>query len=309
MKENLNMVLANENDFNVEQLSTPLTAFAAGYKDPEGIDALLEIICPQVPTAMRFQFQKFGEGQFAAEDDDIRASGADFKNVTYGGDTVDSSLFNKGLSVTVDEKDYYEGWETRTVAAIKRRLWRNELNRFSKLLIVAAGTLTAKKWMASGTGRSNPDADLSELVDSVGDASGLDANIVLIGSTAWRYRYASLVGSTAVGEGGTAKTTPSELADWLGVNKVLISKLRAEITTAEGKKKVKILDTLKVFAYNAVSGLSKDDPSTFKRFTLGDGMKVYTEEKPARTKITVSHYSRLMQTGVGACRGLSITNS
>lgn len=49
--------------------------------------------------------------------------------------------------------------------------------------------------------------------------------------------------------------------------------------------------------------------STFKRFVGEEGFKVYVEKKTKRTIVTVEHYSLLAQTGVGACKGLTVSNS
>lgn len=52
-----------------------------------------------------------------------------------------------------------------------------------------------------------------------------------------------------------------------------------------------------------------DDPSTFKRFHLGDGFKVFVEDKGYMRAVTVSHYSLLAQTGVGACKSITVSNA
>lgn len=120
-----------------------------------------------------------------------------------------------------------------------------------------------------------------------------------------------MVASSAPGEGASAKLTPEQLAQFLGIDEFRVSKERYEYTdTSDGsKKKGNILSSAKVFAFNGSKGVDIDDPSTFKRFHLGDGFKTFIEDKGYMKSITVAHYSLLAQTGVGAVRSLTISNS
>ncbi|MBQ2722748.1 MAG: hypothetical protein IJF70_07550, partial [Opitutales bacterium] len=64
-----------------------------------------------------------------------------------------------------------------------------------------------------------------------------------------------------------------------------------------------------VFAFNGLKGASIDDISTFKRFYLGEGFKVFVEQKAGCEHITVLHKTLLAQTGVGGAKALTISNS
>ena len=243
------------------------------------------------------------------EIDDVRASGADFKKVVMEGEVLDAHLLNKGLSLFIDKDDNFDGAENQAVEFLKRRLIRNELLRAFSVLAAASGNATAKKWMASGNGKSSPDGDVAALVSSVGDACGLDANRVVYGSQAWLYRLSALLGSSAPAEGAAARMSPDEIAKFLGIEGAMIAKARGEIYENGAKKKATIGNAAYVFAFNGESGLSKNDASTIKRFHSGEDMNVYREEKNNGILITVEHYSRIVQTGVGACAALSISNS
>lgn len=263
------IILANSDAYNSSAFSQELTGYAAGYKAPDVTEAL-DFIAPPVPVpSKRFEFTQFGEGDLVVDTDDERA-----------------------------------------VERLKRRLLRNELVRAAQMLAKAA-TNSAKKWMASGTGKSTPDGDLMDLVRSVADAGGMHANRILCGEQAWAYRYSAMVASEAPGEGASAKLTPEQVAQFLGVEELRVSKERYETTDSSdgSKKKANAVSANTVFAFNASKGVDVDDPSTFKRFHLGDGFKVFVEDKGYMRAITVSHYSLLAQTGVGACKSITVSNA
>lgn len=304
------LVLANSNAYNASAFSAELTGYAAGYKVPDVTEAL-DFIAPPVPVpSRRFEFAKFGEGDLIIDLDDERAVFGGFKTVKSSGTIENAKLVHRGLTLLIDEDEMTAGYEQRAVERLKKRLLRNELFRAITMLGTAS-TNTAKKWMASGNGKSTPDGDLIDLVKSVADDCGIHANRVLMGETAWAYRYAAMIASTAPGEGSSAKLTPEQIAQFLGIDEMRISKERYEYTdTADGtKKKGNIVGAAKVFAFNGSKGVDIDDPSTFKRFVGDGGFKVYDEQKGVMRAITVHHYSLLAQTGVGAVRNLTISNS
>ena len=143
------------------------------------------------------------------------------------------------------------------------------------------------------------------------DACGMHANRILCGEQAWAYRYAAMVASEAVGEGASAKLTPAEIAQFLGIDEMRISKERYEYTDSSdgAKKKGNIVSPNVVFAFNGQAGVDVDDPSTFKRFYLGEGYSTFIEDKGYTKNITVAHYSMLAQTGVGACKSITVSNA
>lgn len=301
--------LANSESFDVANLSEPLTAYAAGYK-VQAVEDLLNAITPEVRVpGKRFEFRVFGKGQFVSEIDDARANGGDFKRIELKGEEVSAKLFNRGLSAFIDKDDYFDTAEQQTVEMLKGRLMLNELNRAFGLLGKAAGAGTAKKWIASGAGRSSPDADIAMLAKSVGDDCGLNANTVVIGQQAWLMRFAALLASEAPGEGVGARMKPEELGALLGLDTFKVATARKETFSASGSKKDTLGDASAVYAFNAQQGITKNDPSSFKRFVLGGGMKVYVELKATGRLVTVEHYSLMTQTGVGAAKALTISDT
>ena len=90
-----------------------------------------------------------------------------------------------------------------------------------------------------------------------------------------------------------------------------ISKDRYEYTDSSdgAKKKGNIVSPNVVFAFNGQAGVDVDDPSTFKRFYLGEGYSTFIEDKGYTKNITVAHYSMLAQTGVGACKSITVSNA
>ena len=50
--------LANESRFNSAFFSEPLTAYAAGWRDPNNIEALLDFVASPVQVGRRFEYKK-----------------------------------------------------------------------------------------------------------------------------------------------------------------------------------------------------------------------------------------------------------
>lgn len=306
----MKLVLANSEAFNASAFSAELTGYAAGYKVPD-VTEMLDFIAPPVTVpSRRFEYAKFGEGDLLVDIDDERAAFGSFKSVRSSGSIENAKLIHRGLSLEIDEDEMTAGYQQRAVERLKKRLIRNELYRAAAML-AAAATNIAKKWMASGTGKSTPDGDIMALVKSVADDCGIYANRIICGEGAWLSRYQAMIASSAVGEGASAKLTPKEVAMLVGVDEIKVSKERYEYTdtSAGSKQKGNLLAANKVFAFNASNGVDIDDASTFKRFTGADGFKVLDEQKGVVRVITVHHYSLLAQTGVGAAKCYTISNS
>lgn len=304
------IIFANSNAYNSSAFSQELTGYAAGYKVKDVEDALNYIAPKVIVPSKRFEYSKFGEGDLVVDTDDERAVFGNFKTIRASGEIVTARLVTRGLTLVLDSDEMSSSYEQRAVERLKRRLLRNELARASAILATAA-TNTAKKWMATGNDKTTPDADLIALVASVADKCGIHANRILCGETAWAYRFAAMVASASVGEGATAKSTPEQVAQFLGVDELRISKERYEtIDTTDGSKKnTNVFGVNKVFAFNGQDGIDVDDPSTFKRFVLNEGFQTFVEDKGYVKAITVCHQSLIAQTGVGAVRSLTISNS
>ncbi len=305
------ITLANSDAYNAANLSEPLSAYCAGLPIDDGAAELLAFIAPEVKTAKRFEYTKFGDGIMLVDEDDERAVRGEFKEIDISGDVVNAKLVNHGLTLAIDDDEFFADYEQEAVRILKNRLVANELSRAVAMAKAAAGTLESKTWKSGGG--TNPDLDIRKLITSVGDKGGINANRVLIGDAAWTYRLESLLGSQNVASGGQAMFTIDNLRGFVGAEKILTCDKRFEtkVKDSDGKaaKEYKAFLANYVLAFNARDGISKFDASTFKRFVGEEGFKVYVEKKTKRTIVTVEHYSLLAQTGVGACKGLSVSNS
>ena len=305
------ITLANSDAYNAANLSEPLSAYCAGLPIDGGTAELLAFIAPEVKTAKRFEYTKFGDGIMLVDEDDERAVRGEFKSISVSGDVVNAKLVNHGLTLAIDDDEFFADYEQEAVRILKNRLVANELSRAVAMAKAAAGTLESKTWKSGGG--TNPDLDIRKLITSVGDKGGINANRVLIGDAAWTYRLESLLGSQNTAAGGQAMFTIDNLRGFVGAEKILTCDKRFEtkVKDSDGKaaKEYKAFLANYVLAFNARDGISKFDASTFKRFVGEEGFKVYVEKKTKRTIVTVEHYSLLAQTGVGACKGLSVSNS
>lgn len=305
------ITLANSDAYNAANLSEPLSAYCAGLPIDGGTAELLAFIAPEVKTAKRFEYTKFGDGVMLVDEDDDRAVRGEFKEINISGDVVNAKLVNHGLTLAIDDDEFFADYEQEAVRILKNRLVANELSRAVAMAKAAAGTLESKTWKSGGG--TNPDLDIRKLITSVGDKGGVNANRVLIGDAAWTYRLESLLGSQNTAAGGQAMFTIDNLRGFVGAEKILTCDKRFEtkVKDSDGKaaKEYKAFLANYVLAFNARDGISKFDASTFKRFVGEEGFKVYVEKKTKRTIVTVEHYSLLAQTGVGACKGISVSNS
>ena len=168
------IILANSAAYNSSAFSQELTGYAAGYNVPE-LTTALDFIAPPVPVpSKRFEFAQFGKGDYVIDSDDERSVYGSFKVVRSSGEIVQAKLVHRGLTMVLDSDEISANYEQRAVERLKKRLIRNELYRAAGMLVKAA-TNSAKKWMASGSGKSTPDGDLMDLVKSVADACGMPA--------------------------------------------------------------------------------------------------------------------------------------
>jgi hypothetical protein len=284
--------LANASRFNAANLSQPLTTFAVGWKDPN-LQATLDAVAPAVPVPKRFSFKKTTNAEaFLSETDDIRAVGAAFKRVEYTGTEVESRCLNKGLTVLLDkDEDLMD--EEAVVGRLQTRILRSDLRR-AFVALLAAATNDNKTWNSS----ADPDSDIARMMSDSGDTAGLEPNVVVIGASAWLKRFQSLSAQATSG-GFRASLTPAQLADLLGLERIVISRERYQSGTSA---KSQVLGAY-VLAYLAMQGQGKDDPSAIKRFTTpasgGGQWAVFREEKNNGVELTVEHYSNLVITGVG----------
>lgn len=300
------IALANEARFTETYFSEPLTTYAVGFKDPSDLDASLEFYSPRVATTRRFEFKKaVNAEEFYSETDDLRATGADFKRVEYTGTTVNEKTLNKGLTVRVDLDNVTPGWENRTTAKLLRRLKRNELRRAIALLSAAA-TNTAKTW--DTTAGKDPDQDVLGDLVTAGDSSGISPNRVGYGLTAWQKRVLSHRAQDTAGGYASAGMTPQQVAAFLGVDGVMVSKERYA-TSASAKAQI-VANLVLMFA--AMSGSDAEDPSNIKRFVSavegGGDVRVYQQQVSAKlVDLTVEHYSNIIITSTLGIRKFTVS--
>lgn len=291
------IVAANEARYTEQYFSEPLTTFAVGFRDPNDIMGQLEFVAPVVRVGRRFEFKKADSDQeFYSEADDVRSIGADFKRVEFSGTSVTSRTYNKGLTIRVD-LDQVEGqpnWREVTVGRLMRRIYRNEFRRAITGLSGAAVN-TAKTW--DTTALKDPDQDLLTALIAGNVKSGIYPNRVLYGQTASAKRILSLRAQNLAGQANSSSLTLAQLADFLGVAEVRISKER--YTTA-AQTKTEIVSNL-VLAFFAEAGQSTEDASNIKRFVSpvegGGDVRVYEQQVSAKlVDITVEHNSNIVIT-------------
>jgi hypothetical protein len=302
------IALANESRFASRYFSEPLTSYATGWQDPNDIEATLNFLAPPVQTARKVEFKKaVNAEEFLSETDDVRAIGSSFKRVEFTGTTALTKTLNKGLTVRVDldEVEEMPNWREQTVRRLKQRLLRNELRR-GVTLVSAGATNTAKTWDI--TAGKDPDQDiLTDMLSGV-DASGIRANRILFGDVAWNKRGVSFRAQNSAGGYASAGLTPDQLAGFLGVSGIKISRERYQSAAATKSKVVPDL----VIEFYAEDGVGIDDPSHVKRFWTachgGGMMAVYEQQVGSKfIDITVEHYSVIVVATTTGLRQLTIS--
>lgn len=305
------IAVANEARFDSSHLSEPLTAYAAGYRDPTNLEAFLNFVAPRVPVGRRFEYRK-GDAYSAvfAESDnaDVRSIGADFKVIKIQGETVLGKTLNKGLTIRMDRDEAendadFEAKKQRNTAKLKRILQRTELVRALGLLIMAGGTASQKSW-AQATGNTDPDSDILLAIDGT-RKSGVIANRVLYTDSAWAVRILGLRAQDNPGGYASSAMTPEQLAAFLSVDGVMaltgMVYDRSAPTKRSGAGKAATTGYRgRVLGFNAQEGLDTDDSSTIKRFVYDYGMgdfSVYERDVSAKlVDLTVDHNSLIAVT-------------
>jgi hypothetical protein len=288
---------ANEARFTASHFNQALTGLVIGWKDPEGIDLILQRLFPEIPTARRFSFRSAKNAEaFLSETDDLRPIGSPFKRVEYSGIMTEARTFNRGLTVCIDhdECDDVEAEVTLTVGRLQQRLRRNSLRRGLALLDASDVAVGAKVWSAA----TNPDGDLRAMAIASANVTGIFPNVFAIAEAAWHLRLDAYEGATRVNQ-NRASQTPALLAQYLGADVVEVVKARYQSTATA---KAVVLPTL-VFAYSAFQGQSKDDPSAVKRFVsagrAGAGIGIYRKDEDKFTEVSAEHYENIVATGTG----------
>ena len=196
-------------------------------------------------------------------------------------------------------------WREVFTTRLLQRVLRNELRR-AITVIAGAATNTAKTW--DTTAGRDPDQDvLTDLIAAVDD-SGVRPNRLLYGDVAWNKRLVAHRAQATAGGYASAGLTPVELAGFMGVDGVRISRERYQSTAA---LKGKVVPDI-VLEFFAEDGLGPDDPSHAKRFWSavegGGKYRVYEQQISANLiDLTVEHYSNVAVTSTVGLRKLTIT--
>ena len=300
--------LANESRFNSAFFSEPLTAYATGWRGPNNTEALLDFIAPPVQVGRRFEYKKAENTEaFLLDSDDLRSIGSDFKRVDFKGSTQNDKTPNKGLTVRLDLDVVGEipNWRELYTARLLQRLIRSEFRRGMDA-ILAAATNTAKTW--DTTAGKDPDQDiLADLLSAV-DAMGLRPNRLLFGDVAWNKRLLAHRAQATAGGYASAGLTTDELAGFLGVEGVRISRERYQ-SSASAKSKI-VPDV--VLMFYALEGAAPEDATHAKRFWSavegGGKYRVYEQQTSAKiVDVTVEHYSTVVVTSSVGLRKLTIS--
>src|SRR5438445_10194882 len=117
--------MANASRFVEAFFSEPLTTYATGWTDQDGLQQLLDFLAPPIEVPRRFEYRTFPNTEaFLSETDDVRAIGADFKRVEYTSDKATSSTDNKGLTyrVDLDNGAVNINWRERIVGKLIERI-------------------------------------------------------------------------------------------------------------------------------------------------------------------------------------------
>jgi hypothetical protein len=296
---------ANEAAFTETFMSQPLTTFVVGLPAEAGVQDMLDFIAPQVPCGRRFEYRSFGNSQqMLSETDDIRGIGANFKTVEFKGSLETGRTINKGLAFIgdLDVVSEIPNWEQLYSGWLKGRILRNDLRRaFTALLALHAGTTA--KWLTAPV--TDPDTDLLDLCESLGDNTGIDANALVIGAQAWCGRVKNLRSSANAGGFAGSMWTPAQVGEWLGLAEGCRKALH-RYATGSGDK-TRMLGSYAVAFLRSGSPVM-EDPSSLKRFVTGTAgaFQVYRRELSAKlVEISVGHYSNIV--GVGAARRLNVT--
>ncbi len=288
---------ANDANFDSAHLSQPLTDYIVGATEQADLQSILNSLAPDIPVGRSFTYRTHDSKEDFQDDSgdngDIREIGGDFKQVRRTGAQVDGRTDNKGLTMVLDNDQggSLAQVQQRAVLNLTQRLLRSELRRVITLLDANDTAESSVNWGVTNTA-ADPDANILEMLETSGDARGLDSNVLLLGG-AWVRRVLALRRSDKAGAFATGAMTPEQLADYFNVERVVVMKARYQ-SSATAKAKILTND---VYAYFAQAGMMNDDPSNVKRFvtpTDAGGLKVYVEQRLKKTLVSVEHYSRIV---------------
>lgn len=305
----MQMALANEERFTAAYYSEPLTQYAVGWSDAENLQALLDFIAPRVPVGRRFEYKAAVNAEAFLSDgasDDLRAIGANFKQIEYKGTSVNGKTDNRGLVYRLDLDEEGAGilTEELIVARILQRLRRNQYRRAMTALLAAVTTTTAKTW---SSGAAVPTEDVGDVMLAALKDSGLMPNRLLVDFQAWRYRQKGLAPQLTAGSIADYRNSVEEWGQLIGAERTMLSK--AVYQNAATTKA--LIANAKVVVFVGQDAPSRDDPTNVKRFVtpVGDGdFRVFRQPVGSKfVDISVEYYDSIAGTATVGAQALTIS--
>ncbi|MCQ2956221.1 MAG: hypothetical protein MJ218_03530 [Opitutales bacterium] len=283
--------IVNDLPYNTNHLSVELTEFANSKDNHLDLKKTLNFIAPAIPVARRFEHKKAPTDQFfSSEDDDIRATGSNFKYMDFQGESITAKTLNKGLGIRIDVDDINgNDWQTRYVYALQEQIYRNELRRVIKALIANAADGGDLTWAND----ASPDADIRKALVAACKKHGFYPNRLLYSEPAWFIRQDCYAAQENAGARIAAEMSRETLAEMLRVDAVQL--LKQNNLGIQGQ-----LKDNSVFAFYAEDSMFKDALSNLKYFVTlspeGHFFRVYVEEYPKYTDIIVECFSTIAVT-------------
>ncbi len=302
------IVEANAALFTEGYFSEPLTNYAVGWTDANNIEETLGFYAPEVMVPRRFEYREDinAEEFYSDGDDDERAIGGDFGSVRYTSVKTSAKTVNRGLKISVDldEVADRQGWQKFYTGKLLRRLRRNSLRR-AVALLSAAATNTAKTW--DTTAGKDPDQDIIGELILAATASGVRPNRIGFGDTSWSKRLLAHRAQNTAGGFASAGQTADQVAAFLAVDKVGVSKERF----STGGSKAEIVNNL-VLMFMAENGMDTEDASNIKRFVSpcegGGRVRVYERQVSAKLyEIVVENYELIKITSTLGIRKFTVS--
>lgn len=285
-----------------------LTTYAVGYR-AGNFEADKEAIAPGVPVARRFDYKAYdsAEAFYSELADDLRSTGADFKQVEYTSEEVSAKTLNRGLMIVVDADQVKDmpDWEQRYTAKLTERLVLNQIRRAISL-ISAAATNSNKTWDI--TAGKDPDQDVMSDIVTAHTAAGVRPTRVAFGPTAWSKRILAHRAQNTAGGFASAGLTPAQLAAFLAIEQVVVCEARYS-TSASAKAEA--LSNL-VLMFNALAGATTEDASNIKHFwsPCDNGQRLMVHRWDVGAKklcLAVEHYELLKIISTLGIRKLTVS--
>lgn len=286
--------LGNSDRFDEAFFSEPLTAFAQDFVVGGKSQEVMDAIAGKIRVPRRFEYRVYGSADelganqaYTPVESEVRALGADFKEIPKSRDIQLGKTLNKGFAIRLDEDEMMADpeWEMNCVKRIKIGLVRKDASRIKAMLVSGVTKMTYNSgsfnWWG-GTGQ-DPDADLMDAVGEAAESGGIYPNWVLMDKKAWADRIVSLRKTSSPG----ADMTPKELGAWLGVTLHVVDSVDMNVSN------------LVLIGYSGTQGL--DDLGTIRRFVTpakgGAEYRAYKRQVSSKVwEIVVEHYSDIVLT-------------